>query len=335
MSTHDDKSPSCASHDRSQHGRSASRDLQHFFLLVLATFWLLDAILQLQPFMFTAGPKGFGGMLASMGSANHGWVARTITWNASIVSHHVVVSNTSFALIQLLIALGIIWAPTRKLALGASVIWALFVWWFGEGLGLILVGGATPLSGGPGAVLFYGLLAILLWPSEGSDQPFVAARSVGPRAAKVIWAAVWVMLAVLAVVGRGRSPEALHALVGDLSAGQPAWLSWVDGHTAELLLRNGTALATVLGAVCLLIGACVWLPGPFTKLGLALAIVVFATIWVATQNFGGILLGGATDPNSGPLIILLALIYWPLAPSEEPSMTSPEAPAPLTSGSVP
>jgi hypothetical protein len=35
-------------------------------------------------------------------------------------------------------------------------------------------------------------------------------------------------------------------------------------------------------------------------------------IWVAVQNFGGILAGGATDPNSGLLVIILALTYWPL-----------------------
>jgi hypothetical protein len=39
---------------------------------------------------------------------------------------------------------------------------------------------------------------------------------------------------------------------------------------------------------------------------------VFLLIWVAVQNLGGILAGGATDPNSGPLVVLLALIYWPL-----------------------
>ena len=33
---------------------------------------------------------------------------------------------------------------------------------------------------------------------------------------------------------------------------------------------------------------------------------------MATEDFGGILAGGATDPNSGPLVIILALIYWPL-----------------------
>ncbi len=35
--------------------------------------------------------------------------------------------------------------------------------------------------------------------------------------------------------------------------------------------------------------------------------MTFVFIWVATENFGGILAGGATDPNSGPLVIILAL----------------------------
>ena len=43
-----------------------------------------------------------------------------------------------------------------------------------------------------------------------------------------------------------------------------------------------------------------------------LAIVVAAFIWVFAQAFGGILAGGATDVNSGPLLALLALAYWPL-----------------------
>jgi hypothetical protein len=39
--------------------------------------------------------------------------------------------------------------------------------------------------------------------------------------------------------------------------------------------------------------------------------VVAAVIWVAGEAFGMILAGGATDPNSGLLLILLALAYWP------------------------
>jgi hypothetical protein len=38
-------------------------------------------------------------------------------------------------------------------------------------------------------------------------------------------------------------------------------------------------------------------------------------VWVSIQNFGGILTGEATDPNSAPLIILFSLMYWPLRTS--------------------
>ncbi len=59
-------------------------------------------------------------------------------------------TNAAFAAIQLLLALGIAWRPTVKLALGASVLWALGVWWLGEGLGEVLNSAASPVSGALG-----------------------------------------------------------------------------------------------------------------------------------------------------------------------------------------
>ena len=288
------------------------RDLQRTFQLVLATVWLLDAVLQLQPFMFTRGSNGFSGMLNNVAAGNPGWVAHSITWNASNVYHNPVLSNSAFALVQFLIGLGIVWKRSLKAALALSIVWSLGVWWFGEGLGNIAHGGATPFGGGPGAVLFYAVLAVLLWPSEGSDRPFVAARSVGVTAAKAIWAVVWGLLALLAVVGSGRSPQSLHDLVAAYT-GQPGWLARIDRATASMFLHDGTVAAIFLAVVCVLVAVGVYLPQQFTKVTLVVGIVTFVFIWVATENFGGILAGGATDPNSGPLVIILALIYWPLA----------------------
>ena len=225
------------------------KDLQRTFQLVLATVWLLDAVLQLQPFMFTRGSIGFSGMLNTLAAGNPGWVAHSITWNASNVYHNPVLSNTVFALMQFLIAFGIVWKRSLKPALALSIVWSLGVWWFGEGLGNILHGGATPFGGGPGGVLFYAVLAILLWPSAGADRPFVAARSVGVTAAKAIWAVLWGLLALLALVGSGRSPQALHDLVAAYTE-QPGWLAHIDRATASMLLRHGTTDAILLAVVC-------------------------------------------------------------------------------------
>jgi hypothetical protein len=287
-------------------------DRQRTYRLILATVWLLDAVLQIQPFMFSRGPDGFSGMLNGTAAGNPSWIAHTITWNASLVYHQPILTNSAFAGIQFLIAFGIIYRRTCKPALVLSIVWSLGVWWFGEGLGAIFSGGATTFGGGPGGVLFYALAAVLLWPSPGSDRPFVAARTVGVTAAKAIWVVMWALLALFSVVGSGRSPQALHDLVAGLNVGQPGWLMRINRSSEALFLHHGTTLAVLLAAVCLVIAVGVFLPPQLTQLTVVVAVVVFAVILVAVQDVGGILAGGMTDPNSAPLVILIALLYWPL-----------------------
>src|SRR3984885_3015855 len=117
--------------------------------LGLAAVWLLDGVLQYQPFMYT---KAFAQMLGSTAAGNPSVIARPVTWDASLVGDHLVLHNTVIATLQLLLGLGIAFRPTVRVALAASVAWSLGVWWFGEGLGGVLNGGAGPLNGGPGAV---------------------------------------------------------------------------------------------------------------------------------------------------------------------------------------
>lgn len=280
-------------------------------LLVLATLWLFDAALQIQPAMFTPGPGGLSAMLHSVATPNPGWIARSIAWNASTFLHHPVLANTVCGVVQFLIAFGMVIERSRKTALALSVAWSLGVWWFGEGLGRVMSGGATPLGGGPGGALFYCVLAVLLWPGREIQQPFVAARSVGPKAAKIIWAVVWLSMALLAVVGSGRSPQSLSALVTRMNMGQPGWLAGLDRWTSTALVDHGGLVALVLCLVCVVVAVGAFLSPRVTRATLVLAIVVFGAIWAATQNFGGVLASGATDPNSGPVVVVLALAYWP------------------------
>ena len=288
------------------------RDLQQTFRLLLATIWLLDAVLQLQPFMFTPGANGFSGMLSGVASGNPEWFHQVVTWNSSIVYHEPILTDALFAGIQFVIAFGIIFKRSCKPALVLSIVWALGVWWFGESAGEIFQGGASPFGGGPGGVLFYALLAVLLWPSAGSDRPFVAARTVGVERAKIIWAVVWGILAVLCLIGSGRSAQALHDLIAGMNSGEPGWLASIDRASEALMLHHGTAMAILLAVVCVLVAVGVFMAPQVAQGAVVLAVVVFALIWVAVQNFGGILAGGATDPNSGLLVVLLALTYWPL-----------------------
>lgn len=107
-------------------------------------------------------------------------------------------------------------------------------------------------------------------------------------------------------------PQALHDLVSGLNSGEPGWLAHIGSATASLFLHHGTTMAILLAIVCLVVAAGVFLPPQLTQWTVVLAVVVFALIWLAVQEFGGILAGGATDPNAAPLVILIALLYWPL-----------------------
>jgi len=285
-------------------------DVRRALQLALAAIWLLDGVLQYQGAMYV---KGFSDMLGGTAAGNPGWIATPITWNANLVQHNLGLLNTVFATIQLLLGIGIAFRPTVKAALAASVAWSLGVWWFGEGLGGVLNGGASPLNGAPGAVIIYALIAVLLWPSDRApSSPFVAGRAAGPQVARALWAVLWLSLAYFALTPANRAPQGVNGMIAGMESGQPSWLQALMRGAASLTAGQGLAASIVLAVALAVIAVGVYLPAPLAQSILVLAIVVAAVIWVFGQAFGGILAGGATDPNSGPLLALLALCYWPL-----------------------
>jgi hypothetical protein len=289
---------------------AARLDARRALQLGLAAVWLLDGVLQYQSFMYT---KAFGQMLAGTAQGNPSVIARPITWDATLVEHHLVLLNTIFATIQLLLGLGIAFRPTVRIALAASIAWAIAVWWFGEGLGGILDGGASPLNGAPGAVIIYALIAVLLWPADrDASARFVAARAVGPHVARALWLVLWLSLAYFALTPANRAPQAVNGMIAGMDSGEPGWLSAIERGGASLVASQGLAASVVLAVALAVIAVGVYLPRPLARATLALAIVVALVIWVVAEAFGGILAGGGTDPNSGPLLVLLALAYWPL-----------------------
>jgi hypothetical protein len=289
-------------------------DTKRLLQLALGALWLLDAILQYQEVMFT---RSFSQSLAAPAAGNPAVLARPITWNAGLVGQHAVALNAVFATVQLVLALGIAWRPTVKVALGASIGWAVAVWWFGEGFGGVLTGVATPVTGAPGPVILYALLAVLLWPRDSAaSAPFTAARAVGPPAARALWLTLWASLAYFALLPANRAPQALHDMITEMTAGQPGWLAAIMNGAAGLLAHRGLAASIVLAMLLAAIAAGIYLPRPAARAALILAILIAATIWVIGQALGDILTGVSTDPGSGPLLALLALAYWPTRASQ-------------------
>lgn len=284
--------------------------------------WLLDGVLQFQSMMFTSG---FSHMLASTAAGNPAVIADPINWVARLIANHPVATNTTFATIQVLLGLGIASRRTVKVALAASIAWSLGVWWFGEGLGGVLSGAASPVSGAPGAVILYALLAVLLWPADSSRDddrpaPFVAARPVGLVAAKAVWLILWGSLAYFALTAGNRTAQGLHDMVAGMASSEPGWLAAVNRVAASLLSHQGLTASIVLAVLLTVIAAGIFLPPSLARAAVILAIVLALVIWVAGQDLGTILAGGATDPNSGLLLAVVAVAYWPAA--ARPAATS-------------
>ena len=206
--------------------------------------------------------------------------------------------NTLFATIQLLIGLGIAFRPTLRPALAASVVWALGVWWFGEGLGGVLNGVASPLNGAPGAVIIYALLAVLLWPADRQPAaPFTAARAVGTQVARALWLVLWLSLAYFALTPANRAPGAVSGMISGMESGQPGWLAAIDRGAASLVAGQDLAASIALAVALVVIAVGVYLPSGIAKATLVLAIVVALAIWVFGEAFGMILAGGGDRPQ--------------------------------------
>jgi len=265
--------------------------------LALAALWLLDGILQYQPFMFN---RGFAQMLTGVAQGNPAPVAGPITWSATLIGHHLVLTNTAFATIQVGIGLGIAFRRAARVALVASIGWAVAVWWLGEGLGGLLTGaGASPLTGSPGAVIVYALLAAVLLP-------------VPRGVARVLWFVLWAGEAACALLPASRAPRFTSSTL-TAAAGQsgPPGTAWLDSRLAGALAGHGLVVSLVLAVLCGAVAVSVYLPERLARAGVLTAIGLAALIWLA-EGFGGIFTGSGTDPNSGPVLALLAVAYWPV-----------------------
>lgn len=275
----------------------------------LGFFWLVDAVLQFQPHMFT---KTFvNESLASTAAGNPTVVARPITWATGVMTHHVVAYNAAFATIQALLALGILHRRTVKVALATSVVWSMAVWWFGEGLGGVLTGATSPLMGAPGAAVLYAFAALLLWPSSDERDRETISTSLRLRAnvPRAGWLTLWGSLAWMAIQPANRSPSSLGAMVSGMGSGEPGWVKTIDADLGGLLAGHGTEVSIVFALLCVFVGLSVFVSRAAGIAG-AIAIVLGLGVWLV-EDFGTIFTGRATDPNTGPLLVLLALAFLP------------------------
>jgi hypothetical protein len=272
--------------------------------IALGVLWLCDAMLQLQPFMFS---RGFAAkVIAPAAAGQPAWVAWTVHQAAHVIGSHPVALDVMLALVQLALGIGFLWPRAARTAVVCSVVWAGGIWLMGEGLGGLAGGSSSMLAGAPGAASLYAVLAMASWPGRLSGST-TTGRSSGGGVAEwfpLAWAIIWFDLALLALLPANRSASTVSGQINGAIGQVPGWLGHID-HLAANGFHAAGGLAVVLLAV---VPATIGLLAVGTARQRSLAawcgIAVALVSWVVGQNFGFLASGTATDPNTGPLLAL-------------------------------
>jgi hypothetical protein len=165
---------------------------------------------------------------------------------------------------------------------------------------------ANPLTGAPGAVIIYAFIGALVWPNQRPGG------LLGVYGARLLWAQLWVLMGVLWLLAVNSSANATYNLIKAAPAGM-GWIASVQNGFMNASKGHGLIISVVLAALSIVIGLAVafnWRPRTF----LWIAIVLNLVYWVVGQGLGGLFAGGATDPNAGPLFILMSVALYSLVP---------------------
>lgn len=295
--------------------------------IFLAIFWLIDGLMQLKSKMFTANfankviaPNAMGQPLI---------ISDTIHLFVKLFLLNPELFNILIILIQLSIAILIFLKRSTNIGLWLSVFWGLFVWFVGEGLGGILSGHASFLSGSPGAAIIYVTLALvsLNRKNEGSNFPSPSFWLA------YIWCAVWVGAALFQLFPGQNNIASIVVMLEHNAYSAPSWLAIIDLHLSHLmaylghssLRSNGMYMSSInsvakvkqsysgywlilaISLLELFVGMGIFFKNSIRKAALFSGIVFSFLIWIIIQNAGGYYLALSTDLNTGPLIIFMGL----------------------------
>jgi hypothetical protein len=277
---------------------------------VLGVLWLADALVKvLIPVGGRAADQSYEQiMMAETGPPG---LHRLLAWETSLFLAHPFLWWLAAA-VELGIGLWLVTRPASRRALAVSAVWAVVVWVAGEGMGG-LFSASSILTGYPGAALLYAIAAAALLPRRQPREEAAAAAEAGIAGqwSRVAWLALWIGAAfVTALPQNGSSGVVSMLFINEQEA--PAPLRSMDAsELGWLTVGNTTILGIAVAAACLAIGFTVFL-GVLPRVFLPLGALIAVAGWVAMQNLGGILTGSATDVGTGPVLILLALAFWPL-----------------------
>lgn len=280
---------------------------------ILGVLWLVDAILQVQPQMFTANM--INSVLVPTLSSQPAPVAASLHVIVLTIAQHLVFFNLLIAIVQAEIGVFLIAGFWIRGTVILSIVWAFIVWYGGEGMNMLLTGQAGVLTGAPGAVLLYPLLGLLIYPRKG-QSPTKGENGLIQRVNfRWVLAGFWIFAALLQAQPfwwqQGQVAGVVSGMTG-MGGLNSVLIDPVLEPLARFLVPFEIPLNSALIVIFLGLGIGLALLKPQrSRPLLVLSILLSLLIWWAAQGFGMIFTGQATDFNSGLLIVLMTLACWP------------------------
>jgi hypothetical protein len=291
---------------------------------ILGALWLIDGLLQLQPKMFTMDMVN-GIMVPTMHSQPY-LIATSLQWLITMTTLHLTLVNLVIAIVQICLGIGLLLFSERwvKGLVIASVIWALIVWFGGEGFSMLLAAQGSIITGAPGAVLLYLLLGLVVYPrphpqsyitSKGAEAKVAEGELLSRVQLRGVLAGFWLFAALLQLQPYWWQEDQISRVIGAMT-GQGGLngvlvdpiLQAFSNITASVEIPLNIALILVFLALGLVLAL---LKEEQMRPALIASIVASLVIWYCSEGLGQIFTGMSTDFNSGLLLVVIGLACWP------------------------
>ncbi len=295
--------------------------------ITLGLLWTFDGALKFQPALLTSA---FGReVIEPAADGQPGFVSWPVHETAGLIGHAPVLAVVAFGLIELALGAGLLYRRTARWALAASVGWALAVWYLGEGLGGLFGGGASLLTGAPGSAPMYALMAVTVWPRQDDTSALRPARG-----AAAVWAAIWLGGAILQLLPGADTNASLSMILSMNASDAPGWLASLDNQLSWWVPWPGVSVILDLVILQAAIGLGVFGGRRTRRAAVVAGIVVSLVFWVAGQGLGELWSGISTDPETGPLMVLLGVTVLG-APAWRPAHRKARRPEPEPASATP
>jgi nitrite reductase (NO-forming) len=122
--------------------------------IAFGVIWLIDGVLEWQPADF----HNFLQLITAMSQGQPKPVAAVINAGQVVAAVNPILANALLAALETAIGLSLITNVLSRWALRISVLLAVMIWVFGQGLGMVFMPGATDIQSGP----LYVLVSLML-----------------------------------------------------------------------------------------------------------------------------------------------------------------------------